>query len=959
QHHIVTDGWSVAILVDELAKLYAAAVREVPASLPELPVQYLDFAVWQRERLSGPALEEHLGYWKRKLADIPMLELPTDRPRPYLRTTSGAVHRRDLPADLVAGLARLGREQDATLFMTLVAAVQLLVSRYTHQQDVAIGTATSGRNRRELENLVGFFVNTVVLRSKVDRARTFNEFLAEVRETVLEAFAHDEVPFDRLVEALQPERDPSRTPLVQAMVVLQNAIVRPREADGLRIAEHDLPRPAARFDLVVEFLPRDDSLSLVVEYNTDLFDPGTIERMAGHLQVLLAGIATDPDIPLAELPLLTEAERHRLLVEWNDTSRAVGPVSFGELFEAQVARTPDAVAVICDGTELSYLELNEQANQLARLLIERGAGPERFVALALPRSAQMIVTLLAVLKSGAAYLPIDPAYPAERIAFMLEDAQPALLLTTNEVTDQIPEAAGVSRLVLDLVETAEAIAAHECGDPTDADRIRPLSRAHPAYVIYTSGSTGRPKGVVVAHETVVDLAVWAASDFGAAGLSRVMASTSLNFDVSVFEILCPLVVGGSTEVVRDLLALTEPHADEWEVSLVSAVPSAFAQVLAQGSVVAAQSVVLAGEALSARAVREIRAAFPEGRIANIYGPTEATVYATAWYSDGQDCDQAPPIGRPIANTQVYVLDAALRPVPVGVPGELYIGGGLARGYLNCPGLTAQRFVANPFGAPGSRMYRTGDVVRWMADGLIHYLGRTDAQVKVRGFRIELGEVEAALLGHGEVAEAVVVVREDSGHKRLVAYVVPAAGASAADGAVDATGLRDSLRRVLPEYMVPSAFVMLDELPLTPNGKLDRRALPAPDFNAVGAAGYVEPRTDAERALAEIWAEVLRVEQVGIEDNFFELGGDSILSIQVVSRARRAGLTLTPRDVFRHQTVASLVPNVVEATAEPIEQGPVAGVVALTPIQCWFFATSSVCPQHFNQSVTVELVDGVD
>ncbi|MGH3815484.1 MAG: amino acid adenylation domain-containing protein, partial [Pseudonocardiaceae bacterium] len=622
----------------------------------------------------------------------------------------------------------------------------------------------------------------------------------------------------------------------------------------------------------------------------------------------------------------------------------------------QEARTPDAVAVVCDGAELTYLELNERANQLARLLIERGAGPERFIALALPRSTQMIVTLLAVLKSGAVYLPIDPAYPAERIAFMLEDAQPALLLTTSEVSDRIPAGAGVARLVLDLVETAEAIAAHPCGDPTDADRMRPLSRAHPAYVIYTSGSTGRPKGVVVAHESVVDLAVWAESAFGAAGLSRVMASTSLNFDVSVFEIFCPLAVGGSIEVVRDLLALTEPHAGERAASLVSAVPSVFAQVLTQGSVaVAAESVVLAGEALSARAVRDIRAALPESRIANIYGPTEATVYATAWYSDGQECNQAPPIGRPITNTRAYVLDAGLRPVPIGVPGELYISGGLARGYLNRPGLTAERFVANPFGAPGSRLYRTGDVVRWTADGLIDYLGRADAQVKIRGFRIELGEVEAAVARHADVAEAVAVVREeDSGHKRLVAYLVPAPGATASPVA-----LRGFVAQVLPDYMVPAAFVVLDQLPLNPNGKLDRRALPAPDLGSALAPGYVEPRTDAERTLVEIWAEVLGVQRVGVEDNFFELGGDSILSIQVVSRARKAGLSLLPRDVFRHPTVAALVTSVAEAAPAAAEQDPVTGKVPLTPIQHWFFETQTVRPEHFNQTFTFELAEGID
>ncbi|MGH3903550.1 MAG: amino acid adenylation domain-containing protein, partial [Pseudonocardiaceae bacterium] len=963
QHHIVTDGWSVAVLVDELAELYAAAVRRVPAELPELPVQYPDFAVWQRERLSRSTLAEHLDYWKRKLADLPVLELPTDRPRPRLRTTSGAVHRCALRADLVDGLSRVGYQQDVTLFMTLVAAVQLLLSRYTHQQDIAIGTATSGRNRRELENLVGFFVNTVVLRANVDSARTFNDFLAEVRETVLEAFSHDEVPFDRLVDELQPERDPSRTPLVQAMVVLQNAIVRSQEIGALRITEHDLPRTSARFDLVVEFVPRDGSLNLAIEYNTHLFDPSTIERMAGQLNTLLAGIASAPDRPLAELGLLSEAERHRLLVQWNDTEQAVPPVVLTEIFETQVARRPDSMAVVFGGTGLSYGELNERANRLARLLIQWGAGPERFVALALPRSAELIVALLAVLKSGAAYLPVDPSYPAERIAFMLDDAQPALLLTAGELADRLPAPAGVARLVLDQAETAEVLACYPRDNVMDADRIRPLSAAHPAYVIYTSGSTGRPKGVVVAHESVVALAVWAASDFGSSGLSRVVASTSLSFDVSVFEIFCPLLVGGSIEVVRDVLALTEGRIGQDKASLVSAVPSAFSQVLAQGTLaVKPETVVLAGEGLSARAVREIREALPDSRLANIYGPTEATVYATAWYCDepAPDApvrDQPPPIGRPIANTQVYVLDDSLRPVAAGVPGQLYLGGhGLARGYLRRPGLTAQRFVANPFGAPGTRMYRTGDVVRWNSRDQLEYLGRSDHQVKIRGFRIELGEVEAAVMRHPEIAEVVAIVRDDDiGRARLVAYLVPAPGATP-DTAV---GLRGFLRQTLPDYMVPSAFVTLNALPLNPNGKLDRAALPEPDWGLVAVRDYLAPRTDTERVLAEIWAQALGVERVGVEDNFFELGGDSILSIQVVSRARAVGLRLTSNDIFSHHTVASLAATVAVGAPETIEPGPVSGAVPLTPIQHWFFESDPYRPEHFNQALTFELIAGIE
>ncbi|MGH3903464.1 MAG: non-ribosomal peptide synthase/polyketide synthase, partial [Pseudonocardiaceae bacterium] len=956
-HHIVTDGWSMRVLTDELGTLYDAALRGEEAALLLPPLQYGDFAVWQRTRPSDVQLDGQLDYWTRQLAGISPLDLPTDRTRPAVRTSAGATHDFVVSAEVTARLGELVRAADTTLFTALVAACQPLFAWYAGQDDVAVGTVVSGRNRPELERTVGFFVNTVVLRNHVDGTRTFSEFLGSVKDTVLDAFAHDEAPFEQLVDALHAERDVSRNPLFDVMVLVHTATRKPTTFGGLRVEDVDVPRRAANFDITVEFHESDGVLNGRLEYNTDLFDAGTIERMAGHLQMLLAGISTDPDRPLAELSLLTEAERHRVVVEWNDTEQAVPSTVLPELFEAQVSRTPDSVAVGCEGTALSYAELNERANRLARLLIERGARPERFVALALPRSADLIVALLAVLKSGAAYLPIDSGYPAERIAFMLEDARPPLLLTTAALTDRLPSVAGVSRLVLDAVQTAEALAGCSGRDVTNADRALPLSGAHPAYVIYTSGSTGRPKGVVVAHESVVDLVTWAASDFGTSGLSRVVASTSLNFDVSVFEIFCPLMLGGSIDVVRDVLALAEPQAAARAVSLVSAVPSAFSQVLAQGTMaVRAEHVVLAGEALSARAVREIRAALPASRIANIYGPTEATVYATAWYSNGTDSGQAPPIGGPIGGTRVYVLDAGLRPVPVGIPGELYISGrGLARGYLHRPGLTAERFVADPFGPAGGRMYRTGDLVRWSAAGELAYLGRTDHQVKIRGFRIELGEVEAALLGHRQVAEAVAVAREeDSGHKRLVAYVVPAA-----DDGVDPNELRGFLRQVLPDYMVPSAFVALDRFPLNPNGKLDRRALPAPDYSTATSNGYVAPQTEAEHALAGIWADVLGVDQVGVQDNFFELGGDSILSIQVVSRARRAGVGLTSKDIFLYQNVAELAAAIRgPAALEVPEHQPIAGPAPLGPIQHWFFATHGALP-HFTQSMLVELAEDLD
>jgi amino acid adenylation domain-containing protein/non-ribosomal peptide synthase protein (TIGR01720 family) len=994
-HHIIIDGWSIGILVKELGAVYTAAPKG-GTRLPPPGLQYADFAVWQRNR-GGDDEAEHLAYWTRQLTGVPPLDLPADRPRPAARTSAGAVHRVTVAADVATRLAELTRARGTTLFTALVAACQVWCARYARQDDIAVGTATLGRHRPELERTVGYFVNTVVLRSTVDLSLTFTQFLDAVRDTALDAFAHEEVPFERLVDAVRAERDLSRNPIFDVMVLWQDGGRRPPAFAGLGVEEVTVARAAAAFDLTVEFTDRDGELAVSFEYSTDLFDARTVARMADHLTVLLAEIAAAPDRRLAELALAGAAERHRVLVEWNDTGDDA-PASWllAELIEAQAARTPDAVAVVHEGSELTYGELNARANRLARLLTGRGVGPERLVALAMPRSAELVVALLAVLKAGGAYLPVDPGHPAERVGAMLEDARPVLLLTAGTPPNAGSAGTQVPRLVLDAPETVAALAragdltdalTHADltdadltdadltdadltdADLTDADRPGPLLPAHPAYVIYTSGSTGRPKGVVITHGNVAGLTAWAAADIGPAALSHVVFSTSLNFDVSVFELFCPLVTGGRIEVVRDVLALADRAAGP--VSLVSAVPSALAQVLAGDAVATVpDTVVLAGEALSAHAVRQIRAAWPGAGIGNIYGPTEATVYATAWYANGADDgaggsapgDQAPPIGRPIMGTRAYVLDAELRPLPVGVPGELYLGGrGLARGYLNRPGLTAERFVADPFGGPGARMYRTGDVVRWNDDGELIYLGRADHQVKVRGFRIELGEVEAALLRHDEVAEAAVVVREDAGHRRLVGYVVP----PAVNRPPEAAALRDFLRGILPDYMVPAAFVTLDALPLNPSGKLDRRALPAPQWGSAGAAGHVAPRTEAERGLARIWSEVLGVERIGAEDNFFELGGDSILSLQVVSRARRAGLPVSAGDLFRHQTVAGLagaVQSAVQAAAADsaaATRAPApAGPAPLSPIQRWFLATHGPL-RHFTMSLLIELAGDVD
>jgi amino acid adenylation domain-containing protein/non-ribosomal peptide synthase protein (TIGR01720 family) len=973
QHHIITDGWSVGLLTRELAALYRAEADGEPDGLPAPALQYPDFAVWEQRRLTAgddPVQAADLAYWKRALAGSQHLALPTDRPRPPVRTTAGAAHRRHLPAELLARLRHLAGGRDTTVFTLFAAASALLFHRYSGQSDVAFGTVTSGRERRELEEVVGFFANTVVLRADVDETVTVDRFVEDMRATVLDAFAHAGVPFDRVVEELAPPRDPSRTPLVQALVVQQQTAADLPAAGGLRWEEHPLPRPAARFDLVLEFAPdARGGCALTVEYNTDLFDAQTVARMSDHLHRLLTQMADGPQRRLAELPLLSDQEQRALLEAWNPPAPGEGDLVgsvLPDLFQEQVVRAPERTAVVCGSQRWDYAQVNRRANRLARLLVARGAGAEKLVALCLPRSAELPSALWAVLKSGAAYVPVDPAYPVERIRLMLQDADPALVVATRETADALPE--GWDPLILEDCEESGELSQNPDSDLTDADRLRPLLPDHPAYVIYTSGSTGRPKGVVVAHRSVVALVAWVRERFGLHDLDQVIASTSLNFDVSVFELICPLTAGGAVEVVADLPALAD-GPDPRRVGLISGVPSVMSHLIAAGAApVGADTVVLAGEALSAQVARDVRAAMPGSRIANLYGPSEATVYATAWFAGDEIPEQGPPIGVPVARTRAYVLDQSLRPQPPGVEGELYLGGGgLARGYLGQPGLTASRFVADPFGVPGERMYRTGDLVRWSAERGLEYIGRLDQQVKVRGFRIELGEVEEALRGCRGVAEAAATVSERDGDRRLIGYIVAAPAGSAATGSgsgheLDPEAVRRELGLTLPGYLVPSAIVVLPELPLNPNGKLDRGRLPDPG-PAVHTARHVPPRTATERAFAAIWADILKVDPVGADDNFFQLGGDSILSIQVVARARQEGLSVTSRDVYRCQTVAALARCADAAghtpATPPAEAAAAVGDSPLTPIQRWWFDAGADRVGHFAQALSMHLPDDVD
>ncbi|OXM56486.1 non-ribosomal peptide synthetase [Amycolatopsis thailandensis] len=915
-HHIVTDGWSSGVLAAELDETYAAFVRGEEPSLSELPVQYADFAAWQRELLDGSALAGQLEHWRDRLAGLEPLELPTDRPRPATRTTEGEWIGFDLPADVVARLRELAKAQDGTLFMTLVAACQVLLAGWAGQEDVAVGTVTAGRERTELQRLVGFFVNTLTLRSTVDTERSFREFLAQVRNVVLDAFGNQDVPFERVVDAVQPVRDPSRTPLFQAMVVLQNTGDRPGSGE-LVAGEVALPAVAAPFDLLVQFEQDGDTVHGAINYSTGLFDAATIERLIARLRALLTTLAAEPDRPMATLPTLPQGELDQLRA-WNDTARAVPAASLAELFEAQVRRTPTAPALMTDSGSLTFGELNARANRLARSLLERGAAPERVVAVRLPRSLALVVTELAVAKTGAAFLPVDPGYPAERIEFMLRDADPVL-----------------------VVDGELDAGAHD-----DTDLGVRFDPAQPAYVIYTSGSTGRPKGVVVTHAGLASFSAAEIEHCDVRPGDRVLAFSSPSFDASILELCLSLPAGAALVVPPEGPLLGTDLADVLRRTRVThaLIPPIALATVPETDLPDFRTVIVGGDTCPAVLVDRWA---PGRRMINAYGPTESTV-VTSW-SEPLTPGAPPPIGTPIPNTEVHVLDKALRPVPIGTTGELFVSGaGLARGYLNRPGLTADRFTANPFGRRGSRMYRTGDLVRWTASGALEFVGRVDEQVKVRGFRVELGEIETALRRHPEVRDAVVVAREIGGHKRLVAYV---------DG--ETADLRAFLGETLPAYLVPSVFVPLDAVPVTANGKVDRAALPAPDPALAQGADHVEPRTETERSLAKLWTEVLGVDRVGSTDNFFDLGGDSILSIQVVHRARQAGLAMRSKDLFTHQTVAELATVVKPVDTADADREVVVGDVPLTPIQQWFFASEPANPAHFNQSVLVELEGPVE
>ena len=954
-HHIISDGWSLPILYRDLAALYAEACTGEPAGLPELAIQYADFTVWQRDWLSGDVLDKQLGYWREQLANLEPLPLSTDRVRPAMPSFRGAHKTLRLSPTLSNGLRALSRQSGATLYMTMLAVFSVLLRRYTHHDDLVVGSPIANRMRAELEDLIGFFVNSLVMRTSTAGNPAFTDLLGRVKNVALQAYQHQDLPFERLVEELEPERSLDRNPIFQVMFAVQNATgeLQASAGDGLSIAEFavDLDTPVTLFDLEIHVWDKAPGLIVQVIYNTDLFDEATIARFAEHYQRLLAGVVADPDCRIDELPLLDEVERAGLRAFGESTQTDYPRDStLASLFAAQVARAPAAVALVSEAETLSYAELNARANRLAHYLIERGVGPGERVGLCLDRSVDLVVAILATVKAGAAYLPLDPEFPPERLALLLADSEPRLVLSSTAHQAALPGAGGT---VVCLDQLGEALSAYPPSDP-------PLrgTATDPAYIMYTSGSTGTPKGVLVTQRNVVRLVCGADYiEFGPQQVFLLLAPAF--FDASTFELWGGLLQGGRCVLYPERVpsvSLLGEYIERHAVTALFLTTALFNTVIDAAPEILRplRWLLFGGEAHSLDHVRRALSALPDTQLVHVYGPTESTTFATASKLPKRlPVEQSSiPIGGPIANTTAYVLDAQRSLVPVGVVGELYLGGdGVAAGYWQRDALTAERFVADPFnGSATARLYRTGDQVRWRADGQLEFVGRQDFQVKIRGFRIELGEIEAVLREQAGVGEAIVLAREDKpGDKRLVAYLV-AAGSQP----VALEPLRERLRARLPEHMLPVAFVVLDVLPLTPTGKIDRKALPEPEWKA--GTEYVAPRTRQEIAIANIWCAVLGLEKIGVHDNFFSIGGDSILAIQVTSRANRAGIDITPLDVFRRQTIAELASAEAAEVSVAAEQGLVTGAVELTPIQHWFFREGFVKPEHWNMAMSLDVTE---
>ncbi|MDE5458733.1 amino acid adenylation domain-containing protein, partial [Bradyrhizobium sp. CSA112] len=901
QHHIVSDGWSMGVLVRELGALYRAFVAGQDDPLPPLAIQYPDYAAWQRQWLAGERLQRQVDYWRQALADAPaVLELPTDRPRPSVRSLAGASLPIEIDADLALGIRRLSQSHRATAFMTVLTAWAAVLSKLSGQTDLVIGTPAANRNRRETEGLVGFFVNMLALRVDLSAEPDVAELLSRTRGAALKAQDHQDLPFEQLVEIIHPPRRLDHTPVFQVVFAWQSNETATLELPGLQAEIADIPLQQVKFDLELNLGEADGHIIGALNYATALFDEATIERHRDYLLAMLRAMVTDADQIVDRIDVTGVEERKLVLDTWNATAVPFpSERCIHELFAEQVRTTPEAIALVHEGVRLSYCELDAKANQLAWHLIALGVGPDQPVAICLERGVAMVVSLLAVLKAGGAYLPLDPAYPAERLREIVDDAKPGLLIANNVARATF---ANTTCEIVDLEASASAIASLATSAPADTG----LTSRHLAYIIYTSGSTGRPKGVMVEHRGLVNLAVAQRALFEVSPRSRVVQFASFSFDASTWEIVMALCSGAELFLIgpqqhRNTSELLDYLADN-AITHATLPPAVLQGRTDLNRLASLRVLVLAGELPKAELIKGLP---PGVTVFNGYGPTEATVCATTWLRQAGFNGDVVPIGRPLPNTRIYLLDRFGAPVPRGVIGEIYIGGaGVARGYLNRADLTAERFVCDPFnGDAAARLYRTGDLGRYLPDGNIEFLGRNDHQVKIRGFRIELGEIEFRLNEHSGVADAVVLVRQDGGDPRLVAYVAAKDDNARLDAGEFAAAMRSHLRACLPEYMVPSAFVRLDALPLTPNGKVDRKALPAPGDYAFARGSFEPPQGEIEELVAKVWTELLGVDRIGRNDHFFELGGHSLLAVRMLERLQRHSLRADVRSLFAKPVLA--------------------------------------------------------
>ncbi|MDY7229482.1 non-ribosomal peptide synthetase [Hyalangium rubrum] len=909
-HHIISDGWSTSIIVRELATLYESFSRHQTSPLPELSVQYADFAMWQRQHLQGEVLASQLDYWRRALdGSDSALKLPTDRPRPRVRTHAGGKRSFRVDAAVARQLRALGGQEKASLFMVMLAALQTLLFRYTREPQISVGTYIANRNRTEVEPLIGFFLNTLVMRTELSGNPSFRALLRRVVDVTLGAYAHQDVPFEKLLEELAPTRDTSFSPFFQVMLVLQNTPAASADLGKLRLEPFSTGgEPFAQFDLTLWLVEEAEGLEGVWEYNRDLFDASTIERMVAHFQTLLAGIATQPDRRLSELPLLPDTERHRLLREWNQTEQSFSPgTCLHHLVEAHAARTPDTIAVADPDRRLTYAELNRKANQLAHHLRSLGTGPEQIIGIFLERSVEVAVAVLAVLKAGGAYVPLDPSYPADRTALMLSDSRPHVLVTREALRSALPSSLP---LLVRVDADADAIGRHPTTNPEGG-----AAPDHLAYVVYTSGSTGRPKGVMVTHRSLANSYFAWERDYRLPTLRAHLQMASFSFDVFSGDltralgsgaalVLCPREWLLEPEKLYALMRREQVDCGEFVPAVVRLLMG-YLQDQAQ-RLDFMRLVIVGSDTWDMREYHQLRGfCGPDTRLVSSYGLSEATIDST-WFENvtPTPSEQIVPIGRPFANTQMYLLDASMQPVPIGTPGELYVGGvGLARGYWGQPDLTADRFIPNPFDAtPGARLYRTGDMARYAADGTIGFIGRNDTQVKIRGHRIELDEIKAKLLEHTAVKAVELLVHDENGNKQIIAYLT-----LSEPQAATAEELRQGLKKQLPPYMVPAALILMEAFPLTPNGKVDRKALPLPKgIQRDPQEGFVAPRDEVEQRLAAIWEELLSVRPIGVHDNFFDLGGHSLLAVRLTVRIReQLGRTVPLATLFQGPTLEQL------------------------------------------------------